>query len=110
MAPYEALYGRKCQSPLCWYEGQGRAILGPQLVDETTEKIKLIRERLLSAQDRQKKNFDARHRKVEFEVGDSVFLKVSPMKGVVRFGKTGKLKPRYIGPYQIIERVGAVAY
>ncbi|PKA61609.1 hypothetical protein AXF42_Ash018222 [Apostasia shenzhenica] len=110
MAPYEALYGRKYQSPLCWYEGESRAILGPQLVDEITEKIKFIREKLWTVQDRQKKYYDARHKKIEFEVGDQVFLKVSPMKGVVRFGKAGKLKPRYIGPFPIIERVGAVAY
>ncbi|PKA48705.1 hypothetical protein AXF42_Ash018522 [Apostasia shenzhenica] len=70
MAPYEALYGRKCQSPLCWYEGESRATLGPQLVDETTEKIKFIREKLCTVQDRQKKYYDARHKKIEFEVRD----------------------------------------
>ncbi|PKA67250.1 hypothetical protein AXF42_Ash004742 [Apostasia shenzhenica] len=78
MASYEALYGRRCQSPLCWYESSDRALLGPQLIDETTEKIKKIRKRLLSAQDRQKKYYDLHHRKVEFQVGDQVFLKVSP--------------------------------
>ncbi|PKA46734.1 hypothetical protein AXF42_Ash021520 [Apostasia shenzhenica] len=110
MAPYEVLYGRRCQSPLCWYEGGDLTILGPQLVDETIEKIKKIRERLLSAQDRQKKYFDTRHRKIEFSVSNLVFLKVSLMKDVVRFGKANKLNPRYIGLFEIIERVRTVAY
>ncbi|PKA64998.1 hypothetical protein AXF42_Ash011600 [Apostasia shenzhenica] len=110
MAPYEALYGRRCQSPVCWFESGERAMFGPELVDEATEKVKQILERLQVAQDRQKKYYDANHRHVEFEVDDHVFLKVSPMKGVTRFGKIGKLKPRFIGPFQILERVGTVAY
>ncbi|PKA60278.1 RNA-directed DNA polymerase like [Apostasia shenzhenica] len=79
-------------------------------VDETTEKIKFIREKLCTVQDRQKKYYDARHKKIEFEVRDQVFLKVSSMKGVMQFGKASKLKPRYIGPFPIIKRVGAVVY
>ncbi|PKA62512.1 RNA-directed DNA polymerase like [Apostasia shenzhenica] len=82
----------------------------PQLVDETAEKIRLIRERIKVAQDRQKKYFDLKHRVIQFEVGDHVFLKVSSMRGVIRFGLNGKLRPRFIGPFEIIEKVGKVAY
>ncbi|PKU59574.1 hypothetical protein MA16_Dca028444 [Dendrobium catenatum] len=110
MAPYEALYGRRCRTPLCWAETGERKIIGADLVDDATEKIRLIRDRLKAVQDGQKKYYDAKHRFVEFEVGEFVFLKVSPMKGVKRFGKIGKLSPRYVGPFEISERVGSVAY
>ncbi|PKU59308.1 hypothetical protein MA16_Dca027495 [Dendrobium catenatum] len=110
MAPYEALYGRKCRTPLCWVETGERKVIGTELVDEATSKIRLIRDRLKAVQDRQRKYYDAKHRPVEFEVGEFVFLKVSPMKGVQRFGKTGKLSPRFIGPYEIIEKIGNMAY
>ena len=76
----------------------------------TTDKIKIIRERLQTAQSRQKSYADNRRKDLEFEVGDWVFLKLSPWKGIIRFGKRGKLSPRFIGPYLITERVGAVAY
>ncbi|PKU65738.1 hypothetical protein MA16_Dca018528 [Dendrobium catenatum] len=110
MTPYEALYGRRCRTPLCWAEAGERKIIGADLVDDATEKIRLIRDRLKAVQDRQKKYYDAKHRFVEFEVGEFVFLKVSPMKGVKRFGKVGKLSPRYVGHFEISERVGSVAY
>ncbi|KAI0522341.1 hypothetical protein KFK09_004719 [Dendrobium nobile] len=110
MAPYEALYGRKCRTPLCWVETGERKVIGTEMVDETTSKIRLIRDRLKAVQDRQRKYYDAKHRPVEFEVGEFVLLKVSPMKGVQRFGKTGKLSPRFIGPYEIIEKIGNMAY
>ena len=74
------------------------------------DKVQLIRQRLLAAQSRQKAYADQRRRKLEFIVGDHVFLRVSPLKGVLRFGKRGKLSPRYIGPFEILDRVGAVAY
>ncbi|KAL5544529.1 hypothetical protein UlMin_008313 [Ulmus minor] len=79
-------------------------------MESTTEAIKLIRERMKTAQDRQKSYADKRRRPLEFQVGDSVFLKIAPMKGVMRFGKRGKLSPRYIGPFEILEKVGKVAY
>ena len=85
-------------------------MLGPELVRQTTEKVALIRERILAAQSRQKSYADKRRRPLEFQVGDLVMLKVSPMKGVQRFGRRGKLAPRYIGPFQILERIGAVSY
>ncbi|XP_020262522.1 uncharacterized protein LOC109838495 [Asparagus officinalis] len=87
-----------------------RRLLGPEIVQITTEKIQQIRERLRIAQSRQKSYADNRRRKLEFEVGDHIFLRVSPTKGVMRFGRKGKLSPRYIGPFEILERVGAVAY
>ena len=110
MAPYEALYGRPCRSPLCWTEVGESSITGLDLVRDTFEKAILIRQRLLTAQSRQKSYADARRRHLECEVGDHVFLKVIPKRGVVRFGKRGKLSPRFIGPFEILERVGLVAY
>ena len=110
MAPFEALYGRPCRSPLCWEESGYRQLIGPEVVQGTTEKIQLIKQRLLAVQDRQKSYADNRRKDLAFEVGDHVFLKVSPTKGVVRFGKRGKLNPRFIGPFEILKRVGNVAY
>ncbi|KAH0711565.1 hypothetical protein KY289_007524 [Solanum tuberosum] len=110
MAPYEALYGRRCRSPIGWFEVGEAQLLGPDLVHQAMEKVKVIQERLKTAQSRQKSYTDVRRRALEFEVNDWVYLKVSPMKGVMRFGKKGKLSPRYIGPYRIVKRVGNVAY
>ena len=105
MAPYEALYGRPCRSPLCWTEVGESSITSPDLIRDTSKKVSLIRQRLLMAQSRQKSYADVRRRPLEFEVGDHVFLKVMPKRGVVRFGKRGKLSPRFIGPFEILERV-----
>src|SRR5262249_28358717 len=110
MAPFEALYGRPCRSPVCWEEVGERRLLGPELVQDSAEKVQMIRKRLLAAQSRQKSYADQRRKDLAFEVGDHVFLKVSPTKGVVRFGQRDKLNPRYIGPFEILERIGAVAY
>ncbi|XP_059629831.1 uncharacterized protein LOC132272754 [Cornus florida] len=111
MAPYEALFGRPCRSPVCCVEVGDGSFLGPELVQETTEKVVIIRDRLRIAQSRQKSYADRRCRALEFSLGDLVFLKVSPMKGVARFGrKKRKLAPRFIGPFEITERIGKVAY
>ena len=110
MEPYEALYGRPCRSPLCLTEVGESSITGPDLIRDTLEKVILIRQHLLTAQSRQKSYADVRRRPLEFEVGDHVFLKVMPKRGVVKFGKCGKLSPRFIGPFEILERVGTVAY
>ena len=110
MAPYEELYGRPCRSPLCWTEVGESSITGPDLIIDTSEKVSLIRQRLLTAQSRQKSYANVRRRPLEVEVGDHVLLKVMPKRGVVRFGKRGKLSPRFIGPFEILERVGTVAY
>ena len=109
-APFEALYGRKCRSPLCWAEVGDKHMTGPELIQETTDKIFQIRDRLKAARDRQKSYADQRRKPLEFQVGDRVLLKVSPWKGVPRFGKRGKLNPRYIGPFEILARIGPVAY
>ena len=97
MAPYEALYGRKCRTPVCWDEVGERRLIGLEIVQDTIEKVNMIRERLKIERDRQKSYADNRRRDLQFERGDQVFLKISPWKGVLRFGKRGKLSPRYIG-------------
>ncbi|XP_052176682.1 uncharacterized protein LOC127790987 [Diospyros lotus] len=104
MTPFEALYRQSCRSPLCWTEIGERALLGPELLEQKTEKIQLIRARMKAAQDRQKSYVDRRCQDLEFDVGDHVFLRVMPMRGVRRFGVSGKLSPRYVGPFEILER------
>ncbi|GJV51894.1 putative reverse transcriptase domain-containing protein [Tanacetum coccineum] len=109
-APFESLYDRRCRSPICWAEVGDAQLTGPEIVHETTEKIIQIKKRIQAARDRQKSYADRRRKPLEFEVGDKVMLKVSPWKGVIRFGKRGKLNPRYIGPFKILDRVGMLAY
>nr|GEZ54560.1 putative reverse transcriptase domain-containing protein [Tanacetum cinerariifolium] len=109
-APFEVLYGRKYRSPVIWTEIGESQLIGPEIVQETTEKIFQIKERLKTARSRQKRYVDKRQKPLEFKVGDRVLLKVSQWTGVVRFGKKGKLAPRYVGPFEIMERVGQVAY
>ncbi|GJW03929.1 putative reverse transcriptase domain-containing protein [Tanacetum coccineum] len=96
-APFEALYGRKCRSPIMWAEVRQAQLIGPELVQETTKKISQIKDRLKAARDHQKSYADKRRKPLEFSVGDYVLLKVSPWKGVVRFRKKGKLAPRFVG-------------
>ncbi|XP_071688789.1 uncharacterized protein [Rutidosis leptorrhynchoides] len=110
MAPFEMLYGRKCRAPVCWNETGEKLIEGPELVRVTNEKVAIATNRLKEAQLRQKVYADKHRRPLEFVVGDKVFLKVSPWKGIRRFGLKGKLSPRYIGPFEILDRVGEVSY
>ena len=110
MAPYEALYGKKSISPLYLDEVGERKVRGPEFIAEMIEDVRRIRERIKEAQDRQKSYADSRRTELSFEVGDKVFLKVSPSRGIIRFGVRGKLKPRYIGPYEILDKVGTAAY
>ncbi|XP_021666176.2 uncharacterized protein LOC110654477 [Hevea brasiliensis] len=94
MAPYEALYGRKCRTPLCWTKLSDDKFIGPDLVRQTEEKVKIIRDRLKAASDRYKSYADLNRKDIEYEVSDKVFLKVSPWKKVLRFKKKGKLSLR----------------
>nr|GFB15437.1 putative reverse transcriptase domain, ribonuclease H-like domain, aspartic peptidase domain protein [Tanacetum cinerariifolium] len=108
--PYEVLYGQKCRSSVCWAEVREAQLTSQEMIQETTEKIILIKQRIQAAQDRQKNYADRKRKPMEFEVGDMVMLKVSPWKGVVRFIKRGKLNPSYIRPFKVLAKVGDVAY
>ena len=110
MAPFEALYGRCCISPLCWETLGERSLVGPDWVQQTSEKVRKIRQNILAAQSCQKSYADVRRRDLEFIVGDQVLFRVSPTKGVVRFGVSENLSPRYIGLFTILARVGSLAY
>nr|GEY02072.1 putative reverse transcriptase domain-containing protein [Tanacetum cinerariifolium] len=105
-----ALYGRKCRSPVLWVEFGESSLIGPELVQETTDKVVLIKEKLKMARYHQKSYVDNRRKSLEFEVRDSMLLKVSPWKGVIRFRTKGKLASRYVGPFEILERISHVAY
>ncbi|GJV69016.1 putative reverse transcriptase domain-containing protein [Tanacetum coccineum] len=109
-APFEALYDQKCRSPICWAEVGDAQLIGLEIVHETTKKIIQIKKRIQAARDRKKSYADRRRKPLEFEVGDKVMLKVSPWKGVIRFGKRGKLNPRYIRHFKILDRVRMLAY
>ncbi|XP_070001969.1 uncharacterized protein [Nicotiana sylvestris] len=108
--PVSIISDRGCRSPIGWFEAGETNLLGPDLVQEAMDKVQLIRQRLLAAQSRQKSYADKRRRDLVFTIRDKVFLRASPMKGVMRLGKRGKLSPRFIGPSEILYEVGAVAY
>jgi hypothetical protein len=110
MSPFEALHGRPCRTPLSWSESGERVIFGLDIVTEAEEKVKQIHANILAAQSRQKSYADKRRSTSEFEVGDHVYHRVSPLKGVRRFSIKGKLAPRYIGPYAIIDKYGPTSY
>jgi hypothetical protein len=110
MAPFEALYGRRCRTPLNWSEPGERCFFRPDMVKETEKKVQRIIHNLKEAQARQKSYADKRRQPLYFQVEDYVYLKVSPMKGVSRFRVKGKLAPRDIGPFPFLERYGPVAY
>ncbi|KAL4324936.1 hypothetical protein GQ457_11G028430 [Hibiscus cannabinus] len=109
IAPIEALYGRSCRTPLCWFELVENKVLGPQLIQETEKQVRVIHERLKQAFDKQKAFVDMKRRDIHYNVGDIVFLKVSHSKKVLRFGKNGKLSLYYNDPFEVIERIGPVA-
>nr|GEV53704.1 putative reverse transcriptase domain-containing protein [Tanacetum cinerariifolium] len=108
--PFEALYSRKCRSHVCWAKVRDVQLTGPKIIHETIEKIVQIRQLLQVARDRQRSYANVRRKPLEFQVEYRVMLKVSPRKGVIRFGKREKRNPRYIGPFKILERISPVAY
>jgi hypothetical protein len=110
MASFKVLYGRHCYTPLNWIEPGEKVIFGPNLVEEAEATVHQIQDNLKATKSRQETYANKRRRPLEFEVGDHVYLRVSLMKGVKRFGVKGKLVPRYIGPFPILEKCGAVAY
>jgi hypothetical protein len=110
MAPFEVLYRRWCCTPLNWIEPREKVIFGPNLVEEAEAIVHRIQDNLKAAKSRQETYANKRHQPLEFKVGNYVYLRVSPMIGVKRFGVKGKLAPRYIGPFSILEKCGSVAY
>jgi hypothetical protein len=110
MAPFECLYGRKCRTPLGWSETGERQLFGPDMIQEAEEKVRIVRENLKIAQDRQKSYYDKKHREMVYQPGDQAYLRVTPMRGTHRFGIKGKLAPRYIGPFKVLARRGDVSY
>ncbi|XP_074581072.1 uncharacterized protein LOC141837590 [Curcuma longa] len=110
MTPFEALYDQACRSLVLWDEVDKHQLLGPKCIQKDVEMVNIIRQRLLTAQSRQKSYVDKRSRELEFSEGDLVFLHISPIKGVNRFGVKGKLAPRFIKSFQILKRVSPVAY
>jgi hypothetical protein len=110
MAPFEALYGRKCRTPLYWSETSESQLFGPEIIKEAERQVQVVRENLKVAQSRQKSYADTQRRELTFEEEDYVYLKVSPIRGLRKFKVKGKLSPCYIGPFKILERKGEVAY
>ncbi|XP_070011661.1 uncharacterized protein [Nicotiana sylvestris] len=110
MAPYEALYGRRCRSPIGWFEPREARLVGIDLVQDVLDKVNIIQDRLRTAQSRKNSYDDRKVRDVAFKIEERVLLRVSPMKGMMRFRNKGKLSPRFIGPFEILDRVGEVAY
>nr|GFB02750.1 putative nucleotidyltransferase, ribonuclease H [Tanacetum cinerariifolium] len=108
--PFEMLYGRKCRALICWDQVGERVIERPEMIEVTNAKVAVAKEKLKEARTRQKSYADKHHRELEFQPGDHVFLKVSPVRGVRRFGIKGKLSPRFIGPFEILDRVGEVSF
>ena len=110
MAPYEALYGRKCRTSLCWYQDGEVVLVGPELLKQTIKKVRLVRNKMQASQSRQKAYADRRRRPLEFEAGDHLFLRVTRTTGVGKALRSRKLSPKFLGLYQISRRIGPVAY
>ena len=108
MAPFEALYERRCQTPVFWKEDETQQLTGLELIQATNAAIQKIRSKILPTKSQQKSYSDTQKNNLKFTVGEHVFLKVAPMRGMLRFGKKGKLSLRFIGPFEILERIGAV--
>jgi hypothetical protein len=110
MAPFEMLYGRRCRTPLFWSEARKWKVFGPNILQEAEKQVCMVRENLRLAQSRQKSCADHRRRELRFEVGDFVYVNVSPMRGLRQFKVRGKLAPTFIGPFKLLEKRGEVAY
>jgi hypothetical protein len=110
MAPFEMLYGQRCRTPLFWNETRERKIFGPNVLEEAEKQVRMVTKNLRVTQSRQKSYTDHRRRELSFEVGDFVYLKVSPMRGLHHFKVRAKLAPIFIGPFKILEKSGEVAY
>jgi hypothetical protein len=110
MTPFEVLYGRRCSTPLNWIEPGEKVIFGPNIIKEAEATVHHIQDNLKATKSCQETYANKRCRPLEFEVGVHVYFRVSPMKGIKRFGVKGKLAPRYIGPFPILEKCGIVAY
>jgi len=110
MGPYETIYGRRCRTPLCWYQDGEAVLVGPELLEQTTEKVRMVRNRMQASQSGQKAYADRRRRPLEFAAGDHVFLRVTRTTGAGRALRSRKLSPKFLGPYQITRRIGPVAY
>jgi hypothetical protein len=110
MAPFEALYGRKYRTLLFWNQTGETQVFVQDVLRDTEKQVRMIRHNLRVAQSRQKSYADTQRRELVFEIGDYVYQKVSPMRSVRRFNMKGKLAPRYVGPFKILERCGEVAY
>jgi len=110
MAPYETLFGRKCRTPLCWYQDGEAVLVELEVLEQTTEKVRMERDRIQASQSRQKAYADRRRRPLGFTVGDHMFLRVTRTTGVGRALHSRKLSPNFLGPYQISRRIGPVAY
>jgi hypothetical protein len=110
MTPFEILYGRRCRTLLFWSEAGEQKVFGPDILQEAEKQVRMVRENLRVAQSRQKNYGDHRRRELSFEVGDFVYLKVSPMRGLRRFKVRGKLAPRFIEPFMILEKRDEVTY
>lgn len=110
MPPFQALYGHPCRTPLSWDHLEDRVLLGPEMLQEMEQQVVRIREHLVAAQDRQKKYVDAHRVDRQFSVGDWVFLHVRLRKSLIHYGKGSKLAPCFVGPFEILERIGPIAY
>jgi hypothetical protein len=110
MSPFKVLYGRRCRTPLFWNEPGENQVFGPEILQEAERQVQVVRENLQLAQSRQKSYADHKRMNLSFEVSDFVCLKVSPMRGLHHFKIRGKLTPRYIGPFKVLEQRGEVAY
>ncbi|WVZ84298.1 hypothetical protein U9M48_031346 [Paspalum notatum var. saurae] len=103
-SPFEALYGKRCRTPLFWNQTGEKQVFGPDIIQDAEQQLRIVQENLRVAQSRQRSYADVRRRDLSFKMDDHVYLKVSPMRGIRRFNKKGKLAPRYIGPFKILEK------